>query len=1577
MPAAEQTWRDTKALHKIFGVTSFLMLVATIWMFVADHNREWKPVQRTNDRIDVKMNSWRELQYTTEDATKERNELQANYDGKRRQPIPAALMTEFESQMAKTEATKNISFEPIRKLADAFQANPEDTSTRDKLIGRMSDIVRKARLAEDNLLSARKFKSADRDAAVATEGLMVRDNRPLKELEAQQGEIGKLTSDLDALTRQYQVAKDDRNKLDRIVKEITKEEDIAKEALVKSEADLKQLGEAKDQRTSTYINWVGWLPLPGKRFLELPILDAFNSPRKIDNLWSTGNDINYNFSKVRRFDRCTTCHQAMQKTVPGSAIVPAYEGETLLDFQVAIAKPEGEAAAAAAPAGEAKKKTPPTPIRADSETVQKQLELELGLRIADEGLVNRNDATVQFIRPESPGAAARAILNWETTQLTGEALRKAVLMSAAHLQLGQPHPGILVGDVIVAVNGDPVTEPRKVATRLLDAVHDGKDFSVTVRRGLPNPYQSHPRLDLFVGSLSPHKMSEFACTICHEGQGSATAFKYASHTPNTEQQRKDWAFDHGWFDNTHWIFPMYPERFAESACLKCHHTVTELEPSPQFPDAPAPTVVHGFHLIRKYACYGCHEINGFDGKKRIGPDLRLEPNFFAAALQLRADPGFANLTPEEKDWIDQLVDHPDRDQVRYRVLEMLDAEAKAEQPRLGRWSLDKLTPLLRDIESPGALRKAGPSLRFAASKLDPAFMYDWIHEPKHFRPTTRMPQFFGLTKHLEGSPGIEESKKLEPIEILGLATFLQARSQKFDYLEPPAGITEAADVARGKVQFQTRGCLACHNHKAFNDAVPYRNPDEIVQGPDLSGVGDKFPGENQQKWLYSWIRQPSRYHARTVMPDLFLEPIHTKNPDNNQETVTDPAADIVAFLVAESKTGWQPANGTMTKPTDADREQLDRFVKLNLADTFAQHQIEGYAKTGIPEALRSELKGAEVELVVPANSQTELSAEQKLMYIGSKTISKFGCYGCHDIAGFEDAKPIGTVLADWGKKEPARLAFEHITHYIDHQHSSHPETGKPETGKPETGKPENAAATDGAGHTEAAHADESLEDREYFIAQLKAGNRIGFLYQKLREPRSYDFHKTENKKYSERLRMPHFPFDGHDREAVMSFVLGLIGEPPNDKYIYKPSERTKALLAGREVLEKFNCGGCHILSPEKWDVIFEREKFGEQSPVKIYPFLRSHFTPQALAESAKVDRAGLGRAALRGMPAIDDLGMPIAYDETGEPLEAEAPYDVGKVELPLELWKETAIGGKPFEVGVLPVNVPTALVERRYGSDGGFLTKYLLPHVVALEKQVNPAAKGTEAWGWLPPPLIGEGHKVQTDWLHSFLLNPFPIRPATFLRMPRFNMTPAEATQLVNYFAAVDNAEYPYAFSSRRQPDHLQQADSAYAQTLNGAEFDGKPRTRLDDAMRIVVNNNYCVKCHRVGDFEPTGADRAKAPNLSQVYRRLRPEYARNWIANPKSYLPYTSMPVNVPYDPDAPNLGGVAQDLYHGTSIDQVDALVDLLMNFDEYAKQRSSIATLVEKYGGVVTPGAPGAPATPAPATPARPAASGDGGQ
>jgi cbb3-type cytochrome oxidase cytochrome c subunit len=223
--------------------------------------------------------------------------------------------------------------------------------------------------------------------------------------------------------------------------------------------------------------------------------------------------------------------------------------------------------------------------------------------------------------------------------------------------------------------------------------------------------------------------------------------------------------------------------------------------------------------------------------------------------------------------------------------------------------------------------------------------------------------------------------------------------------------------------------------------------------------------------------------------------------------------------------------------------------------------------------------------------------------------------------------------------------------------------------------------------------------------------------------------------------------------------------------------------------------------------------------------------------------------------------------------------------------------------------------------------------------------KGPESWGWLPPPLINEGAKVQTDWLHNFLLDPFPIRPGVVLRMPKFNMSPQEATMLVNYFAARDSAPYPYSYSSRQRTEHLQQAEAEYLDKLEDAQIQVEG-SRLELALNVVTNPNYCVQCHIVGDFIPTKEERGKGPDLSQVYKRLRPDYVRNYVAQPTVYLPYTGMPVNIKYDPALPFTGSlVPQELFPGDSMDQLEGLIDFLMNYDEFAVEQNQITPRVRE--------------------------------
>ena len=371
------------------------------------------------------------------------------------------------------------------------------------------------------------------------------------------------------------------------------------------------------------------------------------------------------------------------------------------------------------------------------------------------------------------------------------------------------------------------------------------------------------------------------------------------------------------------------------------------------------------------------------------------------------------------------------------------------------------------------------------------------------------------------------------------------------------------------------------------------------------------------------------------MPDLYLDPIE-ETDEAGQPTgkVSDPAADIAVFLLG-TPSDWKPTE----VPADGWSEQevadlADLAVEWLSSDAIPSARAADFVKTGIPNHLEPKLK-ADEKLLLEKNFGDRLNALKS--FVARRTISKYGCFGCHDIPGYEDAKPIGTALAEWGRKESSKLAFENIHKFLEGP-----------------GNPNN----DGHGH--GAHEDEDHashghlnpgdfdSDTSYFIQAINGHARDGFIWQKLRMPRSYDYKTTRNKGFNERLRMPLFPFSAEEREAVITLVLGLVNEPPAAKFVYNPSPEQQAIVDGRQVLERFNCAGCHTMQMEKWEFAFEEDFFGEPSQLDDYPFLAPHATSQEVAESLVTDNRGYYHATLHGMPVIsEETGKPEVFDEDG------------------------------------------------------------------------------------------------------------------------------------------------------------------------------------------------------------------------------------------------------------------------------------------------------------------------------------------
>ena len=1611
-----------KRLHRIFAVSSLLLLATTVWLLVNDHRREWKVYQRTSRDLDLRLAEWQKHQSETSAAWQERQRLQAALDAVRGEALDMRLVAAFRAEVARDAERRQVTFD-FGPFDEACQHRPpgagEDVAVRAALLARMQAILAEAQLRETRLRDEQKSASADVDAAKSKVMQAVRDGRSSTEIDRVQAVVDQRKQALQQRTLAYQTASDHRLALAETLRRLTAKELELAAAWAQSRAEVQRLETEVDERRSTYFTFHHGFPLPGKKFLELPILDAFNSPLKIENLWSEGLTQDFNFREVRRFDRCTTCHQELARTWPGAPTEAALAHEQWLTVTLSPLTPAGDIP----PRLDDEDELEDDPT---AEAVTRQVEEMLGIRVA-EGLLQAQDVTVSYVRDRSAAAQAdvaagtrhepaddaggntdhttpsprysgervgvrRPTANAErglppspgnaVAPLSAEEIQRRLLATSSPSRSTHVVPGLLPGDVLVDLDGEPLFGLEHALARLHDAADQAqrlqaegrraeiKPLSLTIRRGLPQPYAGHPRLDLFVGASSPHKMADFGCTICHEGQGSATAFQWASHTPNSEPQRQAWRTAYGWFDNPHWEYPMVAQRFAESVCLKCHHRVVELLPSTRFPEPPAPQLLRGYQLIQTYGCFGCHEINGFEGDKSIGPDVRVEPNYAAVAQELAhqfltrhadehpaasangsAEAALPQPTlpawEERTDLASRLAADPHDAAARRGLRQLLErdaARAKSDdaQGPAGSSPLASLGPLLKDQDHPGTLRKVGPSLRHVGQKLEEPFLLDWVGNPQHFRASTRMPRFFGTWEHLEGHSQ-RVSEDYEPIEIRAVVAYLLDRTQPIDDLAGSPGVTASTPedkAGRGKHLFQTRGCLACHDHQDFPDAAAQRDPQALVAGPELSNLGPKLRHGSGRRWLYSWIKQPAHGSPRTLMPDLQLTPVTERNADGNPVAVTDPVEDLVEYFLRDATENYPPDS-----LPNLDPEKLADLVREYLRETFHESQVELYARRGIPPHFQATLRPAEHELLVSAEQHADqawqLPEQQKLRYLGHRTILKLGCYACHDIPGFEAAKPIGPALSDWGRKDPRQLAFEQIVPYLHAQGESASGVGNGPTisSGPLQSSPHTPCADMGTRSVPSAF------PSEYYLRQILSGNRVGFLYQKLTEPRSYDYRLTENKRYNERLRMPRFPLSVADREAVMTFVLGLVGRPPTERYVYQPAQRRKALLEGEPLLQRYQCATCHLLQPEKWHIVAASGSFAEQQRSPSFPFSETAPSTAEVQTSALADRAGRLHATLAGVPMLGRNGKPMVFDEAGDELTDEETFSPDRLEYVFQLWQPAALEGREYQVGVTPVTVPAGRIAGKAPARGGFLAKYLLPHVVALEKLANPSVKGSEAWGWVPPPLVGEGAKAQTAWLHSYLLDPQPVRPAAFLRMPKFNLGPDEATKLVDYLAAADGADYPYDSSLSQRAARLEQAERRYQdllQRLSTSEHP-LPGTRLDHAMHIVTNKNFCIGCHRVGNFEPKTSERAKGPDLAQVHKRLRPDYVRRWIAKPMSLLPYTPMPAYIPYLPGAANLGGIDQSLYHGTSVEQVDGLLDLLMNFDEYAKSRQAVTPTV----------------------------------
>ncbi len=188
----------------------------------------------------------------------------------------------------------------------------------------------------------------------------------------------------------------------------------------------------------------------------------------------------------------------------------------------------------------------------------------------------------------------------------------------------------------------------------------------------------------------------------------------------------------------------------------------------------------------------------------------------------------------------------------------------------------------------------------------------------------------------------------------------------------------------------------------------------------------------------------------------------------------------------------------------------------------------------------------------------------------------------------------------------------------------------------------------------------------------------------------------------------------------------------------------------------------------------------------------------------------------------------------------------------------------------------------------------------------------------MPPQLVGEGARVQPEWLVRFLTNPAlsetdvnrdGVRSYLKARMPTFYFSEGEVDKLVRFFMALSSQASPYV-QPKKGLETLTETERTMARNLFSSK--GAP----------------CLKCHATGNAAHDA--RATAPNFLMAKERLKPGWTLRWMLDPAMIAPGTAMPSGLfRRDSDHWVFNGPLPDSFKGYTKDHAELLVRYMFQF------------------------------------------------
>jgi len=418
------------------------------------------------------------------------------------------------------------------------------------------------------------------------------------------------------------------------------------------------------------------------------------------------------------------------------------------------------------------------------------------------------------------------------------------------------------------------------------------------------------------------------------------------------------------------------------------------------------------------------------------------------------------------------------------------------------------------------------------------------------------------------------------------------------------------------------GCLGCHavGERERSDLGPRR-----TFGQPLDNIGNK----TTYVWIYNWVRDPKHYSPGTFMPNLPLTDTQV--------------ADLATYLI-----GRKGGSGDSAKATPSPQAVDDVLLD--------------YLKSAMP------VEDAKAQLA-------NWDPERRQIELGRRAITRYGCFSCHTIKGFEQTQPNGVELSEEGSKLVSRLDFG-------------------------------------------------------FVTEIPHTSKIAWFRAKLHDPRVFD--RGRELRPLEKLRMPNYDFTDQEIDRLVTAIMSFQRDVQPQAAMPARTPRYDYLVAGRTLVHRRNCVGCHVIETAGGDYLklVADPSLGPPTltpegarvrPDWLYAFLRA---PVTIRPWLNVRMPVFG---------LDDPTLNSAIRYFGAISNTDRPFQTHELVLSE---KQQSAGMHLFE-----------------------LLKCQQCHVLGAIPKDQPTAN-------LAPDLRMAAGRLQPDWILDWLKKPSDILPGT--RMPAY-----------------------------------------------------------------------------------------------------------------------------------------------------------------------------------------------------------------